>query len=105
MTISSLAKTIAGVKRMVVESVEIEDVGNDLAIVLKVRTTKRDSCRCGVCGKNAADMTKGTAGGAGEDLISGTVTRCTRVCHLRSEKGAKGGPFFAVKQGKTFNNK
>ena len=46
MTISSLAKTIAGVKRMVVESVEIEDVGNDLAIVLKVRTTKRDAAAC-----------------------------------------------------------
>ena len=29
----------------------------------------------------------------------------TRVCHLRRKKGAKGGSFFAVKQGKTFNNK
>ncbi len=59
MTISSLAKTIAGVKRMVVESVEIEDVGNDLAIVLKVRTTKRDSCRCGVCGKKCSRYDQG----------------------------------------------
>ena len=59
MTISSLAKTIAGVKRMVVESVEIEGAGTDLAIVLKVRTTKRDSCRCGVCGKKCSRYDQG----------------------------------------------
>jgi len=29
----------------------------------------------------------------------------TRVCHLKRKKGAEGGSFFAVKQGKSFKNK
>ena len=51
MTISSLAKIIAGVKRMVVENVEIENSETDPTIIISVRPAKRDSCRCGICGK------------------------------------------------------
>ena len=48
MTISSLAKFIAGVNRMVVENVEIENPEINPTIIISVRPTKRDSCRCGI---------------------------------------------------------
>ena len=54
MTISSLAKFIAGVKRMVVENVEIENPETNPAIIISVRPAKRDSCRCGICGKKCS---------------------------------------------------
>ena len=54
MTISSLAKYIAGVNRMVVENVEIENLEINPAIIISVRPTKRDSCRCGICGKKCS---------------------------------------------------
>ena len=59
MTISSLAKYIAGVKRMVVENVEIENAETDPAIIIRVRPAKRDSCRCGICGKKCSGYDKG----------------------------------------------
>ena len=54
MTISSLAKYIAGVNRMVVENVEIENPEINPSIIISVRPTKRDSCRCGICGKKCS---------------------------------------------------
>ena len=59
MTISSLAKIIAGVKRMVVENVEIENPETNPAIIISVRPAKRDSCRCGICGKKCSGYDKG----------------------------------------------
>ena len=59
MTITSLAKFIAGVKRMVVENVEIENPETNPAIIISVRPAKRDSCRCGICGKKCSGYDKG----------------------------------------------
>ena len=59
MTISSLAKFIAGVKRMVVENVEIENPETDPTILIRVRPAKRDSGRCGICGKKCSGYDKG----------------------------------------------
>ena len=59
MTISSLAKIIAGVKRMVVENVEIENPETNPAIIISVRPAKGDSCRCGICGKKCSGYDKG----------------------------------------------
>ena len=59
MTISSLAKFIAGVNRMVVENVEIENPDTSPTIIISVRPTKRDSCRCGICGKKCSGYDKG----------------------------------------------
>lgn len=59
MTISSLAKYIAGVKRMVVENVEIENPETNPAIIISVRPAKGDSCRCGICGKKCSGYDKG----------------------------------------------
>ena len=59
MTISSLAKFIAGVKRMVVENVEIENAETNPTIIIRVRPAKRDSCRCGICGKKCSGYDKG----------------------------------------------
>ena len=59
MTISSLAKFIAGVNKMVVENVEIEDSGNDPTLIIKVRTTRKDSCRCGICGRKCSGYDQG----------------------------------------------
>lgn len=53
MTISSLAKFIAGVKRMIVENVENENPETNHTIIISVRPAKRDSCRCGICGKKS----------------------------------------------------
>lgn len=59
MTIPSLAKFIAGVNRMVVENVEIENPEINPTIIISVRPTKRDSCRCGICGKKCSGYDKG----------------------------------------------
>ncbi|MBO4219443.1 MAG: ISL3 family transposase [Clostridia bacterium] len=59
MTISSLAKYIAGVNRMVVGKVKIESPETDPTIIISVRTTKRDSCRCGICGKKCIGYDQG----------------------------------------------
>ena len=59
MTISSLAKIIAGVNRMVVENVEIETHEINPTIIISVRPTKRDSCRCGICGKKCSGYDQG----------------------------------------------
>lgn len=59
MTISSLAKLIVGVNRMVVEKVEIENSEADFSLIVSVRPTKRDSCRCGICGKKCSGYDKG----------------------------------------------
>ena len=76
MTISSLAKFIAGVNRMVVEKVEIENPEINPTLIFSVRPTKKDSCRCPMCGKKAADMTKGTADGAGVHWTSEAAPKC-----------------------------
>ena len=59
MTISSLAKFIAGVNKMVVENVEIEDSENDPTLIIKVRPTRKDSCRCGICGRKCSGYDQG----------------------------------------------
>ena len=59
MTISSLAKIIAGVNKMVVENVEIENSENDPTLIIKVRPTKKDSCRCGICGRKCSGYDQG----------------------------------------------
>ena len=51
MTITSLSKIIAGVKQMIVENVEIESPEINPTLVISVRPFKKDSCRCGICGK------------------------------------------------------
>ena len=58
-TISSLAKFIAGVNRMVVENVEIENPENNPTLIISVRPTKRNSCRCGICGKKSSRYDQG----------------------------------------------
>ena len=50
-TITSLAKRIVGVNRLAVEKVEIEESEGENSLVIHVRVTKRDRCRCGICGK------------------------------------------------------
>ena len=59
MTISSLAKIIAGVNKMVVENVEVEDSENDPTLIIKVRPTRKDSCRCGICGRKCSGYDQG----------------------------------------------
>ena len=59
MTISSLAKIIVGVNRMVVENVEIEYPEINPTLIISVRPTKKDSCRCGICGKKCSGYDKG----------------------------------------------
>ena len=51
MTISSLLKKVLGVKPIVIESVEIERVDEAKQLVIQARPTKRESKRCGICGK------------------------------------------------------
>jgi len=41
----------------------------------------------------------------GFSLKTSAIYDKTRVCHLKRKKGAEGGSFFAVKQGKSFKNK
>lgn len=59
MTISSLAKYIAGVNRIVVENVDIENPETNPAIIISARPTKRDSCRCGICGRKCSRYDQG----------------------------------------------
>ena len=59
MTISSLAKIIVGVNRMVVENVEIEYPEINPTLIISVRPTKKDSCRCGICGKKCSGYDQG----------------------------------------------
>ena len=59
MTISSLAKIIAGVNKMVVENVEIEDMENDPTLIFRVRPIRKDSCRCGICGRKCSGYDQG----------------------------------------------
>ena len=59
MTISSLAKIIVGVNRMVVENVEIEHPEINPTLIISVRPTKKDSCRCGICGKKCRGYDQG----------------------------------------------
>ena len=59
MTISSLAKFIAGVNRMVVENVEIESREINPTLVISVRPTKRDSGRCPFCEKKCSGYDQG----------------------------------------------
>lgn len=59
MTISSLAKFIAGVNRMVVENVEIESPEINPTLVISVRPTKRDSGRCPFCEKKCSGYDQG----------------------------------------------
>ena len=58
-TISSLAKIIVGVNRMVVENVEIEYPEINPTLIISVRPTKKDSCRCGICGKKCRGYDQG----------------------------------------------
>ena len=59
MIISSLAKIIVGVNRMVVENVEIEYPEINPTLIISVRPTKKDSCRCGICGKKCSGYDQG----------------------------------------------
>ena len=59
MTISSLAKCITGVNRMVVENVEIESAETNPIVIISARPTKRDSSRCGICGKKCSGYDQG----------------------------------------------
>jgi len=44
---------------MVVENVEIENPEINPTIIISVRPTKRDSCRCGICGKKCSGYDRG----------------------------------------------
>ena len=44
---------------MVVENVEIENPEINPSIIISVRPAKRDSCRCGICGKKCSGYDKG----------------------------------------------
>ena len=59
MTISSLAKFIVGVNRMIVENVEIETPKDNPTLIIRVRQTKKDSCRCPICGKKCSRYDQG----------------------------------------------
>ena len=59
MIISSLAKIIVGVNRMVVENVEIEYPEINPTLIISVRPAKKDSCRCGICGKKCSGYDQG----------------------------------------------
>ena len=75
MTISSLAKFIAGVNQMVVEEVEIEDQGTNPTIVIQVRPTRKDSSRCGICGKKCSRYDQGNGRRRWRALDVGNSTR------------------------------
>ena len=75
MTISSLAKFIAGVNQMVVENVEIEDQESEPTIVIHVRPTKRDTTRCGICGKKCSGYDQGNGRRRWRTMDIGTSTR------------------------------
>lgn len=59
MTITSLAKIISGVKRMVVENIEMENPDTKPAIVIKARPAKGDSLRCPICGMKCSGYDQG----------------------------------------------
>lgn len=75
MTISSLAKFIAGVNQMVVEKVEIEEQESEPTIVIHVRPTKRDRTRCGICGKKCSGYDQGNGRRRWRTMDIGTSTR------------------------------
>ena len=53
MTVSSLAKKLIGVNRVVIESLEIENNLGEEQLIIKARPTKCNQCRCGICGKRS----------------------------------------------------
>ena len=73
MTISSLAKFIVGVNRMIVENVEIETPKDNPTLIIRVRQTKKIHVAAQSVGKSAADMIKEMANDAGVHQISETV--------------------------------
>lgn len=51
MTISNLLKKLLGVKPIVIEDVEIEARGDEEELVVRAKPTRKESCRCGICGR------------------------------------------------------
>ena len=75
MTISSLAKYIAGVNRMVVENVEIEDSKTKPTVIIKIRPTKQDSNRCPICGGKCSGYDQGNGRRRWRALDIGSSTK------------------------------
>lgn len=73
MTIARIAKTLLGVKNIVVDSIEIENEKERPELVIKARPYNRDMCRCGICGKAAKryDKGRGTRRWRGLDIGEG----------------------------------
>ena len=59
MTITSIAKTLLGVKNIHVESMEMETTNGKSTLVIRARPYKREICRCGICGKKAPGYDQG----------------------------------------------
>lgn len=59
MTVSSLAKKLIGVNRVVIESLEIENNLGEEQLIIKARPTKFNQCRCGICGKRSPKYDNG----------------------------------------------
>lgn len=75
MTISSLAKFIAGVNGVVVENVEIENPDINPTLIISVRPTKRDSSRCPICGKKCSGYDQGNGRRRWRGLDIGSSTK------------------------------
>ena len=59
MTVSSLAKKLIGVNSVVIESLEIENNLGEEQLIIKARPTKRNQCKCGICGKKSPKYDNG----------------------------------------------
>ena len=102
-TISSLAKIIVGVNRMVVENVEIEYPEINPTLIISVRPTKKDSCRCGICGKKCSGYDKGNGKRRWRSLDIGNSYRVylesdsPRVWCQRTRRGGADGSVGAAR--------
>ena len=75
MTVSSLAKKLAGVNDIVIENVEFEATSVGEQVVIRARPRKNAQCRCGVCGRKSPrfDHGKGPRRWRAPDLGTGTM--------------------------------
>ena len=59
MTVSSLAKKLIGVNRVVIENLKIENNLGEEQLIIKARPKKCDQCKCGICGQKSPKYDNG----------------------------------------------
>jgi transposase len=72
-SITSLIKTLLGVKRIVIEDIRIENDGKGELLVIRARNDKRAGRRCGICGKKSGPYDRGRGPRRWRSLDLGTL--------------------------------